>query len=117
MTGKRIKKVTFNGKVFHDLGRQFHEVPVYISTAQTSISRISEHTMEAVAEFMKESCHFTESQQSRFILCRFGEIHYDRYVWAAVFTGLFVNPLPFIFRHPCTGAFTVPWMKVRIEYC
>ena len=52
--------------------------------------------MQAVTEFMQECLYFIESQQSRLVLGRLGEIHDDGYMWTAVFTSLFIYPLFFV---------------------
>ena len=70
--------------------------------------------MQAVTEFMQECLYFIESQQSRLVLGRLGEIHDDGYMWTAVFTSLFIYPLFFVTCHPGTGTFPKTGMEVRI---
>ena len=96
-----MEKFLFSGEVFHKLGGKFHKVPIYIRTAQTLVSRIGKHTVQAVPEFVQECFQFAKSQQSRFILSRLSEVHDDGYMWAAVFTCRFINPLLFVGSHPC----------------
>ena len=68
--------------------------------------------MQGMPEFVEEGFHLVISQQCRLAFCRFGEIHDYRYMWTAVFTGIFY-PLSFEFCHPGTGT-NVYWDFVEL---
>ena len=115
MLGKGIQKILFNGKVLHNLRRQFHEIPVHIGTAQALVSGIGKHAVQGVSELVQEGVHFREGEEGRLVCRRLGEVHGYRYMRTAV--AVFILPLFLVAGHPGTGAFAGSRVEIGIEYC
>ena len=111
-----MQEFLFDGEVLHELGGEFHKVPIYIGSTQASVGGIGKHTVQAVSELVQEGFHLTEGQQGRLVLCRFGEVHHNGYVGTAVLAGLFVNPLFLVAGHPGSRALACSGVEVGIEH-
>ena len=116
MAGKGVQELFLGGEVLHELRRQFHKIPIDVCAAQAFVSGVGEYFVQAVPELVQESFHFIESQQGGSVLRGLGEVHYDRYVRAAVLAACFVYPLPFVARHPRPRTFSGSGMEVGIEH-
>ena len=115
MLGKCIQKILFNGKVFHDLRRKFHKIPIYIGSAHALVGSIGKHTVQRMTEFMQEGVHFGEGEQCRFVFRRLGKVHGYGHMRTAV--AILVLPLFLVTGHPGTRTLAGTRMEIGIEYC
>src|SRR5690606_10580211 len=113
MLREQFQSFGFIAVIFHELRWQFYKIIINIRSGKTFVSNVSQNSMQGMAEFVKQSGYFIESQKRRFFVRGFCEIANDRNMrpfLVAVYIGL-----PSELRHPSAGFFAFSREEIRIK--
>ena len=99
--------------VFHDLGRQFHEIPCYRRSRHFLVRAIGKQTVQGMTEFMEQCFGLVKVQGGGGITGGLGEV-----AVVGDYRGYILAVLPFLFPegiHPGTVLFTGPGVIIGIK--